>query len=625
MCGITGIFNVDERPVSVNVLRKMTNIIRHRGPDGEGFWTNSYVGFGHRRLAVIDLSPLGHQPMQSDDGSVVITYNGEVYNFPNLRIELEAHGYKFHSQTDTEVILKAYQQWGEDCVYKLNGMFAFAIWDENQKKLFIARDRFGIKPLYYSYKNNILVFASEIKSLLQYPDITTKLNVQALNEYFSFQNIFSDLTLFEGIRMLPAASIMTVKSGNSASFNIRQYWDYNFTNNTDISENESIEELTRLFEQSVNRQLISDVEIGSYLSGGMDSGSVTCVAAKNFNNLKTFTCGFDLSSASGLELAYDERQKAEFLSNLYKTEHYEIVLKAGDMERVMHDLIWNLEDLRVGQCYPNYYISRLASKFVKVVLAGSGGDELFAGYPWRYYRAVINDDSEHYLEKYYRYWQRLIPDSFKPKFYNPSIYPDILAYQTKDVFKQVLSKKKISTASPEDYVNLSLYFEIKTFLHGLLEVEDKISMAHSLETRVPFLDNDLVDFAMKVPVRYKLKNLSEVVRINENELGPKTEKFFKQTNDGKMILRKALSKFVPIEYTMGIKQGFSAPDASWFKGESIDYIKGLLLDKRARIYEYLQYRTVNDYLNEHFNGITNRRLLIWSLLSFETWLRTFMP
>lgn len=624
MCGITGIFNVDERPVSVNVLRKMTNKVRHRGPDGEGFWTNSYIGFGHRRLAVIDLTPLGHQPMQNDDGSIIITYNGEVYNFPNLRIELEALGYKFHSQTDTEVILKAYQQWGEDCVYKLNGMFAFAIWDKNLKKLFIARDRFGIKPLYYSYKNNTLVFASEIKSLLEHPEISSNLSVEALNEYFSFQNIFSDLTLFDGIKMLPAASILTIKPGDTSSFKIRQYWDYNFTNDGDLSENDSIEELARLFEQSVNRQLISDVEIGSYLSGGMDSGSVTCLAANNFKNLKTFTCGFDLSSASGLELAYDERQKAEYLSNLYKTEHYEIVLKAGDMERVMHDLIWYLEDLRVGQCYPNYYISRLASKFVKVVLAGSGGDELFAGYPWRYYRAVVNDDTEHYFEKYYRYWQRLIPDSFKPKFYNSSIYPDILAYQTKDVFKKVLSKKEINIASPEDYVNLSLYFEIKTFMHGLLEVEDKTSMAHSLETRVPFLDNDLVDFAMKVPVRYKLKNLSEVIRINENELGPKTERFFEQTNDGKMILRKALSKYVPIEYTMGIKQGFSAPDASWFKGESIDYIKGLLFNKRARIYEYLQYQTVNDLLNEHFNGITNRRLLIWSLLCFEWWLRIFL-
>ena len=625
MCGIAGIFNLDGKPISINILRKMTDIIIHRGPDGEGFWTNSFIGFGHRRLSIIDLSPLGHQPMQSDDRNYIITYNGEVYNFQNIQIELESLGYKFHSKTDTEIVLKAYQHWGKDCILKFNGMFAFAIWDNKKNELFLARDRYGVKPVYYYFKDGTFLFASEIKAILQHPSVSVSVNIRALNEYFSFQNVFSDLTLFNDIKILPAAHTMTLKLGNLNSLNLEEYWDYNFEDNNHISENEYTEELNRLFEQAVNRQLIADVEIGSYLSGGMDSGSVTCIAAKNFGNLKTFTCGFDLSSANGLELAYDERQKAEFLSNQYKTEHYEVVLKSGDMERVMSDVIWHMEDLRVGQSYPNYYVSRLASKFVKVVLAGSGGDELFAGYPWRYYRAVVNDNKEHYLDKYYKYWQRLIPDSYKPKFYSPDIYPQIFDYQCKDVFKNVLDHKMGEEISHEEYVNLSLYFEAKTFLHGLFIVEDKLSMAHSLETRVPFMDNDLVDFAMKVPVNQKLKNLSEVIRINENEPGPKTEKFYSQTNDGKIILRKALSRYVPDSYTFGIKQGFSAPDASWFKGESIEYIKNLLMNKRARIYDYMQYETVSDILNEHFSGKTNRRLLIWSLLSFETWLKTFMP
>ncbi|MBZ0202753.1 MAG: asparagine synthase (glutamine-hydrolyzing) [Ignavibacteria bacterium] len=625
MCGITGLFQTDGKPISINILRKMTDIISHRGPDGEGFWTGSHVGFGHRRLAVIDLSPHGQQPMQNDNGNLVISYNGEVYNFLELKIELSALGYRFHSATDTEVILKSYQQWGKKCILKFNGMFAFAIWDRIKNELFIARDRYGIKPLYYYYKNNLFIFASEIKAILQHPEISANVSVEALNEYFSFQNIFSDLTLFEGIKMLPAANTLTLKYGTNNPVKLEQYWDFNFKEDDSISQEEYERELTRLFEQSVNRQLISDVEIGSYLSGGMDSGSVTCIAASNFNNLKTFTCGFDLSSASGLEMAYDEREKAEFLSNMYKTEHYEIVLKAGDMERVMHSLIWHMEDLRVGQSYPNYYISRLASKFVKVVLSGTGGDELFAGYPWRYYRAVVNDDREHYMEKYYKYWQRLIPDSYKPSFYQPDIYPKIWNYQTKDVFYNVLSSKMGGSISPEEYVNMSLYFESKTFLQGLFLVEDKLSMAHSLETRVPFMDNDLVNLAMKIPVHYKLKNLSEVILINENEPGSKTQKFFDQTNDGKIILRNALSRFVPESYKSGKKQGFSAPDASWFKGESIEYIKSLLMDKRARIYEYMQYDTVQNLINEHFEGKTNRRLLIWSLLSFETWLRTFMP
>ncbi len=623
MCGIAGIFNLDGRPVSQNILRKMTDIIKHRGPDGEGFWSNTCIGFGHRRLAIIDLTPAGHQPMQSDDGNLIIIHNGEVYNFQNLRIQLEAKGYMFHSTTDTEVVLKSYQEWGEKCVEHFNGMFAFAIWDVKNKKLFIARDRYGIKPVYYFYKNGEFIFGSEIKSILQHPSYSVSVSLKALNEYFSFQNIFSDLTLFEGIKLLPPAHTLTLKANDKNSLRIEKYWDYNFSEDSSLTEEDCLNEVERLFEQAVNRQLVSDVEVGSFLSGGMDSGSVTCIAARNFKNLKTFTCGFDLSSASGLELGYDERQKAEYLSNMYKTEHYEIILKAGDMERVMHDLIWQLEDLRVGQSYPNYYISRFASKFVKVVLAGSGGDELFAGYPWRYYRAVVNDDRQHYQDKYYRYWQRLIPDSFKPRFYNPDIYPEVLKYQTKDVFIDVLNKFGKEVKTPEDYVNLSLYFESKTFLHGLLVVEDKLSMAHSLETRVPFLDNDLVDFAMKVPIHYKLKNLSEVIRINENETGPKIEKFFQQTNDGKIILRKALSKFVPAEYTFGKKQGFSAPDASWFKGESIDYIKDLLYNKRARIYDYFQQDTVKELMNEHFDGKTNRRLLIWSLLCFEWWNRIF--
>jgi len=621
MCGITGILNTDGSPVSTNVLKKMTDAIKHRGPDGEGIWTGTSIGLGHRRLAIIDLSPLGHQPMQNDDGTLVITYNGEVYNFNKIRIELEAKGYRFHSRTDSEVVLKSYEEWGKKCVHKFNGMFAFAIWDAKAQELFIARDRYGIKPLYYYFRNNIFLFGSEIKSLLQHPDVSVSVSIPALNEYFSFQNILSEHTLFQGIDLLPPAHTLHVRC-RTQELSSERYWDYNFTQDDSLTEAEFAEELVRLFEQAVNRQLVSDVEVGSYLSGGMDSGSITCVAARNFKNLKTFTCGFDLSSASGLELGFDERQKAESLSNKYKTEHYEVVLKAGDMERIMQQLIWHLEDLRVGQSYPNYYVARLASKFVKVVLSGAGGDELFAGYPWRYYRAVNNDDPDHYVDKYYSYWQRLIPDSIKQEFYRPNLYTEVSRHQTKAVFKSIMNGHGGDGVTPEDYINRSLYFEIKTFLHGLLVVEDKLSMAHGLETRVPYLDNDLVDFAMKVPVKYKLRDLEKVATVNENV--PPQQKFTVQSNDGKMLLRKALTRYVPDEYVTGLKQGFSAPDSSWFKGESIEYIRTLLQDRRARIYDYVQFTCVQDLLQEHFSGRTNRRLLIWSLLCFEWWNRTFL-
>jgi len=624
MCGITGIFNVDGSPVSINVLKRMTDAVRHRGPDGEGFWTSSFVGLGHRRLAILDLSPAGHQPMQSPDGRLVLVFNGEIYNFQELRVELESLGHAFRSRTDTEVLLAAYRQWGDACVHRLNGMFAFAVWDVHENRLFLARDRYGIKPLYYRFAGRVLLFASEVKSILRHPDVRVGVDLAALHEYFTFQNTFSDRTLFADVRLLPPAHTLSVTLGDPASLRLARYWDYDFREDESLDERTCVEEIHRLFGAAVNRQLVSDVEVGSYLSGGVDSGAVTGVAAGNFRNLKTFTGGFDLSSASGLELGFDERRKAEFLSNRYKTEHYEVVLKAGDMERVMPELIWHLEDLRVGQSYPNYYVSRLASRFVKVVLSGAGGDELFAGYPWRYYRAVVNDDAAHYVDKYYRYWQRLVPDHVRPSFFTPAVADAVDPDHARAAFHAVINGKALDVRGPADYVNRSLYFEIKTFLHGLLVVEDKLSMAHGIETRLPFLDNDLVDFAQRVPVRYKLRNLTEVVRLNENESGPKTERYFNATGDGKLILRQALAGYIPGDYTDATKQGFSAPDASWFKGESIDYLRTLLFDKRALIYDYIQPETAQRLMGEHFSGQHNHRLLIWSLLCFEWWCRTFL-
>lgn len=624
MCGIAGIFNRNGEPVSPVILRKMTDSIAHRGPDGQGFYTDSFIGLGHRRLAIIDLSPAGHQPMISESGNYAISYNGEVFNFQEIRAELEELGYRFRSNTDSEVVLYSYKEWGKKCLERFNGMFAFALWDKKKQQLFLARDRYGIKPLYYTQKNGTFLFGSEIKAILEHPSYKTELDKEALLEYFTFQNFFTDRTLYKDIKILPAGSYLLIDLGSFTLYEPQIWWDYNFSEPDKIKDkNEYIEELDRLFKQAVNRQLISDVEIGSYLSGGMDSGSITAIAAAQFPYLKTFTCGFDLNSASGLELGFDERQKAEYMSYLFKTEHYEMVLKAGDMERCMDKLTWHLEEPRVGQSYPNFYVARLAGKFVKVVLSGGGGDELFGGYPWRYYRAVVNDDFDHYINKYYSFWQRLIPNSVIHEVFNP-IWNDVKDVWTRDIFADVFKRRFDCIGKPGDYVNQSLYFEAKTFLHGLLVIEDKLSMAHSLETRVPFLDNDLVDFAMKLPVNIKLGNLQEVVKINENEPGSKTQKYFEKTRDGKLILREAMKRYIPVEITNNIKQGFSAPDASWFKGESIEYVKKMLLNERAAIYEYLDRNEINRLINEHLNGKVNRRLLIWSLLNFENWCERFL-
>ena len=382
MCGICGIFNLNGEPVSPVNLRKMTDSIEHRGPDGEGFYIDSFIGLGHRRLAIIDLSPAGHQPMLTKDAQYILTYNGEIYNFQELRVELESLGYQFRSRTDSEVVLYAYAELGSECVDRFNGMFAFVIWDKTQQELFVARDRYGIKPLYYTFTSGHFLFASEQKAILTHPAVQREIDLEVLIEYFTFQNIFTDRTLFKAIKLFPAGCWVKIPLGTLTSYlSPIRYWDFDFREPEQaVSEHEYVEELDRLFRMAVNRQLVSDVDLGSYLSGGMDSGSITAIAATQLPFIKTFTCGFDLHSASGLELGFDEREKAEFMSYLYKTEHYEMVLKAGDMERILPTLAWHLEEPRVGQSYPNYYAAQLASKFVKVVLCGAGGDELFGSY-----------------------------------------------------------------------------------------------------------------------------------------------------------------------------------------------------------------------------------------------------
>lgn len=624
MCGIAGLINLNGEVVSPATLKRMTDAIEHRGPDGEGQWVEGNVGIGHRRLAIIDLSESAHQPMQSRDGSYILSYNGEIYNYKELRSELQKLGHRFFSNSDSEVVMHAIMEWQEKAFIRFNGMFAIAFWDCKARSLFLARDRYGIKPLYIHKSADNLIFGSEVKAIIASNLYKTTVDKSALLEYFTFQNFLASKTLYENIELLPAGSFVKIHGATGVIIPPEKYWDYHFEQpNNPLSEDEYLEEMDHLFLQAVKRQLISDVELGSYLSGGMDSGSITAIASKSIPYIKTFTCGFDLNSASGIELGFDEREKAEYMSYLFKTEHYEMVLKAGDMERIMPSLARHIEEPRVGQSYPNFYAAKLASKFVKVVLSGAGGDELFGGYPWRYYRAVINDDFDHYIDKYYLFWHRLIPNKDIRKIFNP-IWSDVKDVWTRDIFKDVFSQHANLFTSPEEYVNHSLYFEAKTFLQGLLLVEDKLSMAHGLETRVPFLDNDLVDFAMKLPVSMKLGNLNEVIRINENEPGLKTAKYFEKTKDGKLLLRKAMQKYLPTEIVTREKQGFSAPDASWFRGESIDYVKQKLLGKDSTIFDFMDRQTIHNLVNEHISGQKNRRLFIWSLLSFDAWCNEFL-
>lgn len=594
----------------------MTDALAHRGPDGEGWFHDKGLGLGHRRLAIIDLSEAGRQPMITEDGRYALIYNGEIYNFREIRRELKELGYNFRSNTDSEVLLNSWAEWGRDSLRKFNGMFAFAMWDSKEQVLHLARDRYGIKPLYVRKLADRLSFASEQRGILAERGERGEIDAEGLLEYFTFQNIFTDRTLTTGIRMVPAGTVMSITSaGRSCCW---RYWDYHFIEpSKPVDEMEYREELDRLLHQAVERQLVSDVEIGSYLSGGIDSGTITAIGSKSLPRLKTFTCGFDLSSASGRELDFDERVAAEAMSALFKTEHYEIVLNSSDMEHCLDDVVRQIEEPRVGQSYPNFLVARLASKFVKVVLSGAGGDELFGGYPWRYYRADASSHFETFIDEYYGYWHRLVGNQQLRRLFAP-IWPQVSHVWTRDIFRDVFLQHENKLETREDYVNHCLYFEARTFLHGLLVVEDKLSMAHGLETRVPLLDNDLVDFAMTCPISLKVRNLDAGIRVDENLPGNKREAYFAKSQEGKSILREVMSRNIPETITKAEKQGFSSPDASWFRGESSNFVQRRLADPESSVYEFLDFREVQLLLDEHQSGRANRRLLVWSMLSLDS-------
>ena len=592
MCGIAGIYDLRGRPVAASEVRAMNDVIQHRGPDDGGEYVEHALGLANRRLSIIDLSRAGHQPMANEDGSLVLVYNGELYNFLELVPLLEARGHRFHSKTDTEVVLHSYEEWGPDCLSRFNGMFAFAIWDQRTRSLFLARDRFGIKPLYYAEADGRFLFASEVKSLLR-AGVKRRVSPEALVEYFTFQNLLSDLTLFDGVHLLPPGHTLTV---NEDGIKTERYWDLTFDPEEGVDEAEWTERIRGVFEEVVTRQLVSDVPLGSYLSGGMDSASIVAVASRSVPRLMTFTGGFDLSSVDGLELVFDERADAESVASHYSTQHYEMVMHAGDMAWALPELVWHLEDLRVGMSYPNYYIAGLASKFVKVALGGAGGDELFAGYPWRYDLVSDLNDTEEFDRAYYGYWDRLVPGAEKESFFTPDVLGRASDHSPFELYRQTMLP-----AAHLDPLSKALYFEAKTFLHGLLVVEDKVSMAHSLEVRVPFLDNDLVALAEKIPSRLK-----------HGDAG------------GKKLLREAMAPLLPDAIVEKRKQGFSPPDQSWYRGPTMDYIREILLDQRSLDRGYFEPVYVKRVLEEHLQGRVNHRLLIWSLLSFEWWNRLFM-
>jgi asparagine synthase (glutamine-hydrolysing) len=623
MCGIAGIFNFNKQPIAHATIKSMIDMIAHRGPDGEGVYIDDYLALGHRRLSILDITPSGSQPMASKNGEWVIIFNGCIYNYLDLRIDLKNKGHHFISTGDTEVICEGVAEYGPDFFQKLDGMFAIAAWNTSTKTLWLSRDRYGVKPLYYYQENGTLLFGSEIKSFLKHPKFKVEVNLSALNEYFTFQNNFSFNTLFKGVIMLPPANTVKINSDTPLLHN--SWWDFNFTEpDNGITLEDATVETERLLAKAVAKQMVADVPVGSYLSGGMDSGSLSVLASKHVDRLYTFTAGFEMSEVNGVEAGYDERIDAELTANYIKSEHYEQVLNAGDIKWALPKVVWHLEDLKVGMSYPNYYISRLASKFVKVCLQGTGGDELYGGYPWRYYRIFQSLDQKSFFNNYYSFWQRLTTENDKVDLFQDHIYSKINKNEPREIFEKVFTfNSKLKYERPEEHIQNSLFFEAKTFLPGLLLVGDKLAMANGLEERFPFLDNDLVNFAQKIPVKHKLGNFELMKRIDENLLENK-KKVYTEFDDGKNVLRLAMRDILPERIVNRKKQGFSAPDESWYRGENAAYVKQLLLGKNIACHEFIKPTFIERIVYEHCEKRINHRLLLWSLMNFEWWCRLYL-
>ncbi len=605
MCGIAGTYNQSGQPSGRSpgearqTLVAMGTLMAHRGPDSEGYLIDGPVALANRRLAVIDLSSAGRQPLFNEDGQIGIVYNGELYNFQSLRETLVQRGHRFRSATDTEVIIHAYEEYGDDCVQHFNGIFAFAVWDRRlgDGRLLVARDRFGIKPLYYTFVDGVLAFASEIKAFLGISQFRVSLDLDAVTEYLTFQNLYSDRTLFQGVRSLAPGCVMTVSTGRAP--HISRYWQPTFASGTDKGETFYVNGVRERFEEAVRRQLMSDVAVGSYLSGGMDSGSITAVASRQIPHLHTFTGGFNVRGLGGSEALTDERTDAEMMSQMMGTEHYTVVVQPSDVERLLPELVWHLEDLRLASSYHNYSVARLASRFVTVVLAGAGGDELFAGYPWRYAHASGSNSLDDFASRYAKYWSILVPDHAKADIFVGDLARTSAAFSAYEATRAVI--RDLPSSASRDPLHLAMTFEARTYLTGLFVVEDKVSMAHSLESRVPFLDNDLVDFVATMPSHYKLRD-----------------------GTGKWILRRAMAGLIPDAILNARKQGFAPPEDTWFRRDLQPYLREMLLGARASSRGLFSRTAVEALLNEHASGTRNHKKLLWSLISLEQWQRTFL-
>ena len=627
MCGINGIaFSPSSgRHVDESKLVRMRDILHHRGPDDGGIFVDGNIGLGHRRLSIVDVAH-GAQPMLNGDGTCVIVYNGEVYNHADYRATLESLGYKFQNRSDTETILHLYEEYGRDCVEYLRGMFAFAIWDKTKRELFIARDRFGVKPLYYVHADDgSLFFASEIKSLLEVGAVKPEINFAALPDQLANHGTSGDETLFRGVKRLLPGHTLVWKDGR---VDIREFWDLSFEPKHEArTDAEYIEEWRDLFRQSVELRLMADVPLGMFLSGGIDSSAIAAMMSTMVKEpIKTFSVGFREREANELEYA-------RLVATKFSTDHHEITITPEQFFEALPNLVWH-EDEPIGfiASVPLYFVSKLAQQHVKVVLTGEGADETLAGYG-RYEKALrlLNYGEKYesvtpsFLRDAVRGGVATLPSSLSRKlnrtflsresdienlfFDNFGVFPKsmqsgLFTQATKerigDLNPYAQQNKWIDKCDAEDVLDKLLYADTKTYLHELLMKQDQMSMAASIESRVPFLDHKLVEFTARMPREMKLRG-----------------------GTTKWILREAMKGILPPEILDRPKMGFPVPVGSWFRGEFKHIVDEYVLGSRAAERGIFDAGFVRKLVAEH-NAGENHDERIWSLVNFEIWQRQFM-
>lgn len=608
MCGFAGILHFGTLETAPALVRQMTDSIIHRGPDGEGFWQDGYCALGFRRLAIVDIHG-GQQPMANEDGTVLVVFNGEIYNHRELRRELINRGHRFSSNhSDTEVLVHGWEEWGLQLPQKLNGMFAFAIWDSRSKDLFLARDRYGVKPLYLAKDaSGRILFSSEIRAIHASGLIDKKPHLSSILEYFSHQNLWGTDTLFSGIEQFPAGTWEKISTGKRQR---SQYWDFSFARDSHLSLQEAAAKHREILERVVPRQIAADVPVMSYLSGGIDSTALTTVAYKTAPNLSSYACLFDLSEV-GDDKIVDEREFSRQAASHLAINHIEMELSPTSMETALAPTIDALEDLRMGMAYVNYLIAARVAQDGKVVLSGTGGDEVHGGYVYRYQATQVNPlarllswkgiqhrlsghnkaERKRALQNFHQLVNYLVPDAKRGDVFTPEFLAVAGEYSSTAALNIILD------ACPSDRIwDKVLYADAKTYLHGLLMMEDKLSMAHSLEARVPLLDNELVDFVNGLPWSH----------LFDGKMG-------------KLVFRESVRPWVPDVIYQKPKMGFGPPDASWYRTFLKPFIAEKLSTRHIAQRGVFLPSFVERLLKEHFSAEANHLPMIWSLLSFETW------